>query len=98
MGVALAKALVFGEDPDVVLKLGEETTEPPKLSVLVTSESVYEELHVNTGSTWAEAVGIAIMIVDLVVALRRDHPEVVRYFDLKAMVVDLLDRVEGPPS
>lgn len=98
MGVALSKAMVFGEEPDVDVRSGEETDRPPSLQVLIASESVHEELEVNDGSVFAQAVAISIMIADLITALRRDHPQVVRDFDLGQMVADLLERGGGPPS
>lgn len=98
MGLALTKALVFEEDPDVLVQLGEETDEPPKLSVTITSDSVHEELKIDDVSTLAEVVGIAIMIADMIGVLKRDYPDAVRGLDLIGLVRDLLDEERGRPS
>jgi hypothetical protein len=98
MGVALAKAMVFSEDPDLEVRSGEETDRPPSLQVLITSESVHDEVTVNPGSVFAEAVAISIMIADLITVLRRDHPEAIETFDLAQMVADLLERGGRLPS
>lgn len=89
---ALARCLLVNEEPDLHVEREEHDIEPTTWKVIVSSETSWEEVGLDTENLASMKVAIGVLLVDLIEGIRRDHPWVVAEMNIEGMVVDLLRR------
>ena len=94
----LARCLMVNEEPDLHVVREERDVEPTTWKVIVSSESLLEEVNVDTDNFAAMKVAIGLLLVDLVEGIKRDHPWVVSEMNIEGMVVELLQRKRARAS
>lgn len=88
----LARCLLVNEEPDLHGVREEHDIEQTSWKVIVSSESTWEEVGLDTNNFATMKVAIGLLLVDLVEAIKQDHPWVVAEMNIDGMVVELLRR------
>lgn len=87
---ALAKPLLYNEDPELRVEREEHSDGPSTWSLVVESESVYEKVQLDPNSDLAMRVAIGIYLLGIIEGIKHDLPWIREDMDLEGMVLNIL--------